>query len=137
MNDADKSQPVGKHRNRRGRVVKPVAPIEPTKEVPKFFEGTSGVNSEAMILLRRAVTNGWDVSDSVWKEAPAKCEEFMLDPTLNKRDRLRAIEVLTSMVRDKVNAAIALDKVTRLENGTPTEAVTFLVKTGVPRPGRE
>lgn len=137
MNDADKSQPAGRHRNRRGRVVQPVAPIEPTKEVPRLFEGTSGVNSEAMILLRRAITHGWDIPEAVWKSAPAMCEEIMMNPTSTERDRLRAAEVLAAMARDKVTAAIALDKMTRLENGTPTEAVTFLVRTGVPRPGRE
>ena len=45
----------------------------------------------------------------------------MLNENAPNRDRLRAAEVLSAMHRDKVNAAIALDKIERLEGGQATE----------------
>jgi hypothetical protein len=48
---------------------------------------------------------------------PRICTRILADEAASPRDRLRATEVLAAMARDKVNAAIALDKIERLEGG--------------------
>jgi hypothetical protein len=50
---------------------------------------------------------------------------LLVDPAASPRDRLRAAEVLSAMARDQINAAIALDKIERLEGGDATERVVI------------
>ena len=42
-------------------------------------------------------------------------------PRIPTRDRLRAIEVLGAMTKLNIDAAVALDRINRLDEGLPTE----------------
>jgi hypothetical protein len=77
--------------------------------------------ASALRLLQRAVREGWQIPEGVMKAAPNTATRIMLNENAPHRDRLRAAEVLAAMHRDKVNAAIALDKIERLEGGQATE----------------
>lgn len=80
---------------------------------------------ESLRLLQRAVSEGWQIPSTVWSSAPDICTRILADENATPRDRLRATEVLAAMARDKVNAAIALDKIERLEGGDATERVVI------------
>ena len=79
----------------------------------------------ALRLLQRAITHGWKIPDEVMEQAPDVCARILNDTMAQPRDRLRAAEVLGAMARDRVNTAIALDKMERLEDGEATERVVI------------
>lgn len=78
-----------------------------------------------MRLLQRALTHGWQIPEPVMQQAPEVCARILNDDMAQPRDRLRAAEVLAAMARDRVNTAIALDKMERLEEGEATERVVI------------
>ena len=78
---------------------------------------------QSLSMIRRAVTNNWDIPDS-WKAAlPAMCAKIATDEKKGDRERLRAIEILRSMQRDNLDAAQVLDKVERLDEGQATDRI--------------
>jgi len=79
----------------------------------------------ALRLLQKAVNHGWEIPEAVWRAAPGICARILANDAAQPRDRLRAAEVLAAMARDKVNAAIALDKMERLDDGEATERVVI------------
>lgn len=108
---------------------KPRKPKEPEKPVEPPVMATEHPaldidkrNQKASLrLLKRAVTAGWKIPDAVMEQAPDICSRILNDDLSQSRDRLRAAEVLAAMMRDKVAAAIALDKMERLDDGQATE----------------
>ena len=90
-------------------------PVSPAADIP------DRTAASALRLLQRAVREGWQIPEGVMKAAPNTATRIMLNENAPHRDRLRAAEVLAAMHRDKVNAAIALDKIERLEGGQATE----------------
>ena len=52
---------------------------------------------------------------------PRIVSEILFDESASTRDRLRAAEVIASLVQSRVNAAVVLDKIERLDGGKPTE----------------
>ena len=107
---------------------KPTAPIEPvqvTPPLPAIVDEPPQRMKESLRLLQRAVSEGWQIPEAVWGAAPRICTRILADENATPRDRLRATEVLAAMARDKVNAAIALDKIERLEGGDATERVVI------------
>jgi hypothetical protein len=116
---------VGKRRVRaKPPAIAPLEPPTPPEAVPVLDEPPSRQKA-ALRLLQRAVTHGWEIPESVWRAAPGICTRILADASVHPRDRLRATEVLAAMARDKVNAAIALDKMERLEDGEATERVVI------------
>ncbi len=106
------------------RPVEPIAPLEVKPDTPPSIVDEKRVRS-SLAMLKRAVDDGWQIPESVYRAAPAICARIMADDSSSPRDRLRAAEVLASMARDKVNAAIALDKMERLEGGDATERIVI------------
>lgn len=98
--------------------------LTPVPAVPVVGEPPQRRRS-ALRLLQRAIENGWAIPDEVMKQAPEVCASILNDSMSQPRDRLRAAEVLAAMARDKVNTAIALDKIERLEDGEATERVVI------------
>ncbi len=78
-------------------------------------------------LLRRAVGEGWDMPANVRNEAPAFLEGVMRSSS-DDRARLKAVEILRQMAKDNVEAAVALDRVNRLEAGDATENAAVTVR---------
>lgn len=104
--------------------IAPVEPPTPPEAVPVLDEPPNRQRA-ALRLLQRAVTQGWEIPEAVWRAAPGICARILANEGATARDRLRAAEVLAAMARDKVNAAIALDKMERLDDGEATERVVI------------
>jgi hypothetical protein len=103
-----------------------LAPVDPpTPPIPDSLDEPPARQKAALRLLQRAVTHGWEIPEAVWQAAPDVCARILNDDLSQSRDRLRAAEVLAAMARDKVNAAIALDKMERLDEGEATERVVI------------
>ncbi len=78
---------------------------------------------EALVMLKQAVTNQWDIPDE-WKQAlPRFCMSIVLDQSKGDRERLRASEILRAMSRDNIDGLQALDKLERLDDGSATERI--------------
>lgn len=107
-----------KPRKPKAKEAKP-EPIPPA--VSPAAEITDRTAASALRLLQRAVREGWQIPEGVMKAAPNTATRIMLNENAPHRDRLRAAEVLAAMMRDKVAAAIALDKMERLDDGQATE----------------
>ena len=71
---------------------------------------------ESLRMVQRAVLNGWDVPDEARNSLPLECYAIATDPERPARDKLRAMEVLRAMAKDNLDAAMALDKIERLDN---------------------
>lgn len=79
-------------------------------------------------LIKRAVEKGWNIPQDWIDRLPAIAAKIATGGG-NDRDRLRALEVLKAMLDSRINAAIALDKIERLDGGKPTDiTTTFNVK---------
>jgi hypothetical protein len=94
---------------------------KPEPKPPPIEDGLS--NRSGMRLLQRAVREGWQIPEQVYKGAPVICAKILWNERLPLSYRLRASEVLASMGRDKLNAAIALDRMERLDANQATERV--------------
>jgi hypothetical protein len=76
-----------------------------------------------MRLLQRAVSEGWQIPEWCYRGAPAICTKVLVDEKMPIAYRLRASELLAAMQRDKIQAAIALDRMERLEANEATDRV--------------
>lgn len=101
-----------------------VAENENSKNLPEWVGGKGGApDRSSLALIKRAVSNNWNIPDN-WKAAlPAMCAKIATDESKGDRERLRAIEILRSMQQDNLQAAQVLDRVERLESGQATERI--------------
>ena len=114
---------MSRNKNRSRPKPKPVAPEVPVAAPVEHADNKSA--AAGLRLLQRAVREGWQIPEGVMKAAPNTATRIMLNENASVRDRLRAAEVLTAMMRDKISAAIALDKMERLDDGKATERVVI------------
>ncbi len=78
---------------------------------------------ETLILLRRAIGQGWDIPASIMQDAPNTASEILIHGT--PREQLRAMEVLIRMRDSNIAALQVVDKIERLDDKTPTDIFTF------------
>ena len=98
---------------------------EIVSNVPEWLggKGEPTPTKGSLRLLKQAIGNGWEIPDE-WKGAlPKLCLRIALDDNRGDRERLRAIEILRAMNRDNLDAAQAMDKVERLDQGAATERI--------------
>ena len=76
--------------------------------------------------LERAVYGGWDIPAEAAKAAPAFLQDVMNDLNMDTRTRVRAVEVLASLSRDRVDATVQLDRILRLDAGTATDRIEVI-----------
>ena len=118
-----------------------MAKRKPKLKVVKAEEPSPALQIEArgrrssLIVIQRAVENGWDVPQRIIDQVPEIVAQIMNDGLAPVRDRLRASEVLASLVKHRVEAAIALDKIERLDGGEATER--FVVSPEIEARARE
>ena len=118
-----------------------MAKRKPKLKVVKAEEPSPALQIEArgrrssLIVIQRAVENGWDVPQRIIDQVPEIVAQIMNDGLAPVRDRLRATEVLASLVKHRVEAAIALDKIERLDGGEATER--FVVSPEIEARARE
>ena len=85
----------------------------------QLMEQSGGRVRRSLQIIQRAAENGWLIKDE-WLEALPKVA-VQIAATGNPREKLRALEVLRAMMRDRVDAAVMLDKIERLDAGEATE----------------
>ena len=118
-----------------------MAKRKPKLKAAKAEEPSPALQIEArgrrssLIVIQRAVENGWDVPQRIIDQVPEIVAQIMNDQIAPIRDRLRATEVLASLVKHRVEAAIALDKIERLDGGEATER--FVVSPEIEARARE
>lgn len=78
--------------------------------------------TSAILILKKAVYQGWEVHPEIIESIP-KLAALIIANGESDRDKLRAMEVLQRLVRDRWEAAIELDRIMRLERGEATERV--------------
>ena len=78
--------------------------------------------TSAIMILKKAVYQGWEVHPEIIESIP-KLAALIIANGESDRDKLRAMEVLQRLVRDRWEAAIELDRIMRLERGDATERV--------------
>lgn len=74
-------------------------------------------------VIEQAVYGGWDLPEAASQKIPETLREIMEDPNASVRDRIRASECLAALRRDRVEAAIQLDRIMRLDAGSATDRV--------------
>ena len=104
-----------------------MAERKPKSKVAKAEEPSPALQIKAkrcrasLAVIQRAVEKGWNVPQRIIDQVPEIVAQIMNDNVAHVRDRLRASEVLASLVKHRVEAAIALDKIERLDGGEATE----------------
>lgn len=83
---------------------------------------------QGMQLVQQAVKRGWKIPEVYYAELPPKLWQIIDNPLSPDRDRIRAMETLRSLNRDNLDAAIALDRMERLDAEQPTEGTAVTVK---------
>ena len=96
-------------------------PGDQTGGVGGLFEQPGGRVRESLVLIQRAATGGWNIPPKWFDTLPQIAAQIALDTDAPKRDRLRALEVLRAMARDRLDAAKELDHVERLASGEATD----------------
>lgn len=74
-------------------------------------------------VIEQAVYGGWDLPEAASQKIPETLREIMDDPNASVRDRIRASECLAALRRDRLEAAIQLDRIMRLDAGSATDRV--------------
>jgi len=83
---------------------------------------------DSLIHIKRAVTHGWDVKAEWMAKLPIVCAQLAISDSEDPRTRLRAMEVLRAMAKDRVDAAVALDKIERLDSGNVDARTEIIVR---------
>ena len=86
----------------------------PSEGRGRFFD--PGRPRRAVNLIHRAVSEGWGVKDEDRAILPSMLSDIARDADQDIRTRVKAIDTLRMMAKDNVDAAVALDKVERLED---------------------
>lgn len=76
-----------------------------------------------LTVIRQAVFNGWDLPNEASRRLPADLQAIVDDPMTSTRDRIRALECLAALRKDRFDAAVQLDRIQRLEDGSVTDRV--------------
>lgn len=90
--------------------------------VQELLQQPGGRVAKSMRLIRRAVREGWAVDPELKKSLPEVIGNIALN-SMTDRDRITATKVLVDMDKANLAAALELNKIERLDNGQPTEAV--------------
>ena len=77
---------------------------------------------ESMRIITMAVNKGWNIPEQWMDKLPAIAAKIATGSG-SDRDRLRALEVLKSMAKDRFDAACELNKIERLDKHQPTEII--------------
>ena len=86
-------------------------------------ESSSPLARGSLQMIQQAVMNGWDLPKEWMQALPRFCMSIVADKSKGDRERLRATEILRAMQRDNLDAAQALDRVERLDQGRATDRI--------------
>jgi len=74
-------------------------------------------------VIEQAVYGGWELPNDASKSIPQTLQGILDDPNASVRDRIRASECMMALRRDRLDAAVQLDRIQRLDAGTATDRV--------------
>lgn len=77
-------------------------------------------------VIEQAVYGGWELPDDASKTIPQTLQGILDDPNASVRDRIRASECMMALRRDRIDAAVQLDRIQRLDAGTATDRVEVM-----------
>lgn len=80
-------------------------------------------NNRHLSVLADAVYKGWELPEEASRRLPADLQAIVDDPNTSSRDRIRALECLAALRKDRIDAAIQLDRIRRLDAGNATERI--------------
>lgn len=83
-------------------------------------------NKRYLSILQDAVYGGWELPPESSRRLPSDLQAIVDDPNTSTRDRIRALECLAALRKDRLDALMQLDKVTRLDAGQATDRVELL-----------
>jgi hypothetical protein len=83
-------------------------------------------NKRYLSILQDAVYGGWELPPESSRRLPSDLQAIVDDPNTSTRDRIRALECLAALRKDRLDALMQLDKVTRLDAGQATDRVEML-----------
>ena len=81
---------------------------------------------EHLRLLEAMVYGGWEIPPDVFAEAPRRLAEIIGGVGVATRDRIRAMEALSSLAQQRMDASLQLDRIRRLDNGNATDRVEVM-----------
>ena len=100
--------------------------------------GVGGVPDEAALraqrweqrqhlrALEQAVYHGWKIPEEAATVLPREVYAIAADPNASPRDRIRATELIAALRKADIEAAVQLDRIYRLDQGSATENVAVI-----------
>lgn len=89
----------------------------------------------AVTFLMRQLKRAEDLADRDWGQIVQFAARVRDDKTASIRDRIRATELLTTLIAKGVDVAVILDKNERLDGGKSTENVAIIAAPTIKRVG--
>jgi len=83
-------------------------------------------NRQHLRALEQAVYNGWKIPEEAATVLPREVYAIASDPNASPRDRIRATELIAALRKADIEACIDLDRINRLDAGTPTENIALM-----------
>ena len=77
-------------------------------------------------LLEEAVYKGWNIPPEAASVLPREVYAIASDPNASPRDRIRATELIAALRKADIEAAVQLDRIYRLDQGSATENVAVI-----------
>jgi hypothetical protein len=77
-------------------------------------------------ILEAAVYQGWDIPEEAFATIPIDLLSIAQDEQAATRDRIRASEALAHLTQQRIDAAIQLDRIIRLDAGQATDRVQIM-----------
>lgn len=81
---------------------------------------------EHLRVLETMVYQGWDIPPEVYTVLPQALQDIASSPEQSTRDRIRAGEALSHLIAQRIEGALQLDRINRLDAGTATDRVEVL-----------
>ena len=81
---------------------------------------------EHLRVLEAMVYGGWAVPEQVFQFVPQRLADIVNSVSAPTRDRIRAMEALSALSQQRIDAALQLDRIRRLDNGNVTDRVEVL-----------
>ena len=81
---------------------------------------------EHLRLLEDMVYGGWEIPREVYDTVPRRLNDIASNIANPTRDRIRAMEALSALIQQRMDAALEVDRIKRLDGGSATERVEVL-----------
>ena len=72
-------------------------------------------------VLEQAVYQGWQIPEAAFATIPIDLLAIVQDDAASSRDRIRATEALAHLAQQRMDAAVAYDRIKRLDSGMATD----------------